>query len=253
METDGSCLPAHRPLAKGDEDDRRRVGNRNRSPVLGRNGCGLRLERCRPVELAPVPRGRKPRSRHLRPAALGLGTGDQCGLARRSSRARVVFAHRVGETGVPHHGGERGRTGGSEEGPVFRRRPPGTPEATPALDGLVPRPRLRQDPLEHRASRSDSIHAHPPQEQLRLRDSGHRRQACVRAVRIRGPVLPRSPGQGGLVAADATPQDALWLGHLRLASLAPRSGVCGERQRRGFDLECLRRQDGQNPVASPAR
>ena len=209
--------------------------------------------RSRPGQLAPVPGGRKPRSRHLRPAAFSLGLRHQCRLARRSSRTRVVFADRVGKTGVPHHGSERGRTGGSEEGSVFRRRPPGTPEAAPTLDGLMSRPRLRQDPLEHRASRSGSDHAHPPQEQLRLRDPGHRRQARVRAVWIGGPVLPRSPGQGGLVATHSTPQDALRMGHLRFPCLARGTGVCGERQRRGFDLERLRRQDRQDSVASPAR
>ena len=252
--SDDSCLRRCRPLAKADDDDgwHAQASNppRDVGPVLGpvwdiRRGCA--------GELAPVPRSRKPRHRHVGSAAAGLGHRHQCGLAGRGTRTRMVLTDRLGKTGVPHHGGERRRTGGSEEGPVFRRRPAESPEAAPALDGPVPRPRFRQDPLEHRASRSGPDHAHPPQEQLRLRDAGHRRQTPVCAVRVRGPVLPRSPRQGRLVAADATPPDALRLGNLFLADPAPGPGLRGERQRGDLDADRLRRQDRQDRVASPAR
>ena len=95
--------------------------------------------------------------------------------------------------------------------------------------------------------------AEAPQEQLRVGDAGHRRRARLLLLRQRRPVRVRHEGQAGLVEAARTVQDALRVGHRRLARPPPRSPLHRQRQRRAVVPGGLRQADRRRGLAREPR
>ncbi len=74
-----------------------------------------------------------------------------------------------------------------------------------------------QHPVGANGAQGRAGHAHPHQEQLRLGNARDRRRAGVCLLRQRGRVLLRPGRQAALEERDRAAQDAIWLGHGRLA------------------------------------
>ena len=191
-------------------------------------------------------------------------------------RPRLVVAHRQRREGLRHRGDdgrpveeaadrdavlERVRRRAPEAGAVregdrrqgHRARLRAARPGDPALLPLLRRSEEREGELEAGVPLGPPARRPPPQEQLHLRDAGHRREAGLRLRDEPRPLGVRHEGQAGVEDAARELPDVRRFRHRRVARARRRPAGHRQRQREAAVHRRVRQEDGQAGLAHRPR